>query len=122
MCSNCTTLWEPPADVLDAFGPHAERLRGADLIEGEGCDQCFGMGYRGRCAVFELMGVSPGLMELIERRAGANEIKDQAAREGMQSLVESSIDKAIAGETTLEEVRQRVLVWEQTEQQKAQAE
>ena len=49
--------------------------------------------------------------------ASVNEIKAQAIREGMQTLIEAGVARAVAGESTLEEVRQRVLVWEQGEQE-----
>jgi type II secretory ATPase GspE/PulE/Tfp pilus assembly ATPase PilB-like protein len=121
VCPNCRAPREPTADLIEAFGPHARRLQGLEFFAGEGCDQCFDMGYRGRCAAFEIMPITPQVIPLIESHAGMNEVRDQAIRDGMQPLIEAALDKAIAGETTLEEVRQRVLVWEQSEEQAVEA-
>jgi type II secretory ATPase GspE/PulE/Tfp pilus assembly ATPase PilB-like protein len=115
-CSNCQVPWTPPEEMLAEFGHLADRLAAAELVRGEGCDRCFGTGYRGRCGVFELLRVTPEMGVLVERRGSANEIKALAVRQGMGTLMEAGVAKALAGETTLDEVRQRVLVWEEVEQ------
>jgi len=117
-CANCREAWTPEAELLADFGPYAAQLEGATFFRGRGCDQCFGTGYRGRCGVFEVMPVSPTMGKLVERRASSGEIRAQAVLEGMQTLMNAGLSRALAGETTLDEVRQRVLVWEQTEQEK----
>jgi len=116
ICPKCRTPWQPSPELLSEFGYYAERLEGVQLFRGEGCDQCFNTGYRERCGVFEIMLATADLVTLIERRAGAKEIKEHAIHEGMQTLLQGAVDKAIAGTTTLDEVRERVLVWEQTEE------
>ena len=121
ICPGCRTAYEPSPELLAEFGPEAARFAGAQLYRGAGCDQCFGTGYRGRCGVFELMSISAAVANLIEERATATEIQDQAVREGMKTLTHAGIDKALAGTTTLEEVRQHVLVWEKTDEEKAAA-
>jgi general secretion pathway protein E len=116
VCPGCRTVEEPSAEFLAEFGPYAERLRGTEVYRGTGCDHCLGTGYRGRCGVFELMPTSPELVALIERRASSKEVEEQAVREGMQTLMDAGMAKALAGETSLEEVREQVLVWEKTEE------
>jgi type II secretory ATPase GspE/PulE/Tfp pilus assembly ATPase PilB-like protein len=116
ICPACRTVCPPEPELLAEFGPAAEPLVGAQLFHGVGCDQCFGTGYRGRCGVFELMPISPQVGEAIERRASSAEIQERAAREGMATLLEAGIAKVLAGETTLDEVREHVLVWEHSEE------
>jgi len=116
ICPSCRAPLEGKLDLSPEFAPCAERLADAELFHGTGCDQCFGTGYRGRCGVYELLPASPGIVSLIERRATTGEIEEQAVREGMQTLAAAGIEKALAGETTLEEVRQHVLVWESPEE------
>ena len=115
ICPACKAPWEPSDELLEQFGQSAEELARAELFKGKGCDACFGTGYRGRCGVFELLTVSPRIADLIERRASSVEIEEQAVREGMQTLMAAGLARALAGETTLEEVREHVLVWEQCE-------
>ena len=118
VCAECAVPWKPDEEILAEFGPYAEQLRRGELVHGQGCDRCFGTGYRGRAPAVELMACSPAIGQLIERRAGAAEIHDCAVQGGMQTLMEASIEKILSGQTTVEEVRQRILVWESTEESK----
>ncbi len=119
VCEHCRQPWTPPDELLAEFGPHAETLAASELVLGAGCDQCYGTGYRGRCGVFELLRVSPEVARLVEDRASAPEIKALALRQGMETLLEAGIARAVAGHTSLHEVRQRVLVWEEADAEAA---
>ncbi|RAN75254.1 type II secretion system protein GspE [Bacillus sp. SRB_336] len=61
-------------------------------------------GYRGRRAIMEFLTMSDPLRRLVMRRADAGEIEKQARIEGMRTMYEDGIAKAVAGVTTLEEV------------------
>ena len=61
-------------------------------------------GYRGRRAIMEFLTMSDPLRRLVMRRADAGEIEQQARAEGMRTMYEDGIAKAVAGITTLEEV------------------
>ncbi|WP_425478284.1 type II secretion system ATPase GspE [Frateuria defendens] len=61
-------------------------------------------GYRGRRAIMEFLVVSDPLRRLVMQRADAGEIERQARAEGMRTMYEDGLVKALAGVTTLEEV------------------
>ncbi|HEY0197493.1 MAG TPA: type II secretion system ATPase GspE [Rhodanobacter sp.] len=61
-------------------------------------------GYRGRRAIMEFLTMSDPLRRLVMQRADAGEIERQARAEGMHTMYEDGIAKAVAGITTLEEV------------------
>jgi len=69
-----------------------------------GCKFCNGIGYKGRTALFEIMVMSPRIREMALSGASHMEIKSQAMREGMRTLYENGVRKALEGITTLEEV------------------
>lgn len=48
---------------------------------------------------------SPAVKQLIHRRAPIDELRAQAMLEGMRSLKQDGIDKALLGMVTLEQVR-----------------
>lgn len=85
------------------------RLQGTTIWEPRGCDYCYGRGYRGRMALYEILPVSSAMAERI--RPGVNQAElDQIARsEGAAFLLDKGIDRVLEGETSLEEVR-RVLL------------
>lgn len=61
-------------------------------------------GYRGRRAIMEFLVMSDPLRRLVMQRADAGEIERAARAEGMRTMYEDGIAKAVAGVTTLEEV------------------
>ncbi|GAB2563178.1 type II secretion system ATPase GspE [Dyella jejuensis] len=61
-------------------------------------------GYRGRRAIMEFLVMSDALRRLVMQRADAGEIERQARAEGMRTMYEDGIAKAVTGITTIEEV------------------
>ncbi|MEI8337748.1 MAG: GspE/PulE family protein [bacterium] len=61
-------------------------------------------GYHSRIGIYEILRVTPTIRELIMKNASSDEIDLQAKKEGMLSIVEDGIVKAIKGLTTIEEV------------------
>ncbi len=61
-------------------------------------------GFSGRIGIHEIMRISPAVKELVMKGATAGEIDTQARQEGMLSMLEDGIYKAVQGITTIEEV------------------
>lgn len=74
------------------------------LFRGKGCPRCNNTGYKGRRAIQEIMALNPKLRTLIAEKANADSLKAAAVAQGMVTLKEDGITKALQGETTLEEV------------------
>jgi type IV pilus assembly protein PilB len=73
-------------------------------MEGPGCFECGGTGFRGRTAIHELLDLSDRIRELILDRRPSSEIRRAAREEGMTFLRESAVEKARMGVTTLREI------------------
>jgi len=76
----------------------------AQFSKGDGCENCFETGYHGRSGIFELLEVTEDVKELIIKRQPSHTIKEAALKQGMTTLRDEGLYKALAGETTLEEV------------------
>jgi type IV pilus assembly protein PilB len=61
-------------------------------------------GYKGRVGIYEVLDNSLSVQKLIMANSTANEIQDEAIREGMITMQLDGIIKALRGETTIEEV------------------
>lgn len=61
-------------------------------------------GYKGRVGIHEIMKMSPAIRELVMKGATSAEIETQARKEGMMTMLEDGIFKAVQGITTIEEV------------------
>jgi len=75
---------------------------------GQRCENCFGTGYRGRVAVYEVLTMTDELRRLTAQSADSVSLSDAARRGGFLTMHEDAKHKAEAGLTTLEEVH-RVL-------------
>jgi type II secretory ATPase GspE/PulE/Tfp pilus assembly ATPase PilB-like protein len=97
--------------ILAMISPKAEieiPNKVESLWRSKGCAKCNGLGYKGRIGIFEVLGISDVIRKKIIEMATENEIIQQALEEGMVTLVQDGIIKALAGETSMEEI-QRVL-------------
>ena len=61
-------------------------------------------GYKGRIGIHEVLKMSPTIKELVMSGKTSDEIEAQAKTEGMVTMLEDGIFKAVQGETTIEEV------------------
>ncbi len=61
-------------------------------------------GYSGRVGIHEVMTMSPAIKDLIMQGATAAKIEEEAKKEGMMTMIEDGIFKAVQGVTTIEEV------------------
>ncbi len=104
-CAACREEYEPSPDILARAGLSPDEVRGR-VQRGKGCPQCGQTGYRGRVGVYELMEVTPEISRMVMRRANAGELLEAAMAEGMTTMRQDGIAKALKGLTTLEEVVQ----------------
>jgi type IV pilus assembly protein PilB len=61
-------------------------------------------GYLGRIGIHEVLKVSSSIKEMIIRGSSQDEIEVQAKKEGMITILEDGVFKAVSGQTSLEEV------------------
>jgi type IV pilus assembly protein PilB len=102
VCTNCREEFVPEPELLEKLA--LTKSKDATFFNGTGCDRCKGRGYLGRVALVEALPVSEAVRRLVIKRASASIIKNQAVTEGMKTLRQVGIDKALEGITTLEEV------------------
>ena len=103
ICTNCKEEAPPDPVVIRRLGLQAKEGE-LKVFQGKGCDKCDETGYRGRLGIYEMLIVTPELTPLILERADAGAIRRAARAQGMRTMVEDGIRKAIRGLTTLEEV------------------
>lgn len=72
--------------------------------ENKACPNCNGIGYRGRVGLFEVMKMSNTLRTAIVKGANSMEVEHLAQSQGMVTLEQAGIHKALLGLTSLEEV------------------
>ncbi len=69
-----------------------------------GCEKCGHTGYSGRIGIYEVIGRSDRLEKLIMQSAGTAEIRKVAIQDGMVTMGQDGLLKALQGITDVEEV------------------
>lgn len=104
VCEHCAEPAEPDARIVEALGITESQLGGASLRVGTGCEICGRSGYRGRVGIFEVLPITAAIRELLLTGATETAIARLAKSEGMRTMREDGVLKALEGVTTLEEV------------------
>ena len=103
ICAYCREPYEPAADERRLWLEYGSYDK-AIFYHGRGCTHCAYTGFRGRVGVFEVLPITDTIKRLISARSGAQEIREQAIREGMTTLRKDAVQKVSADQTTLAEV------------------
>ncbi len=103
ICKNCKEEHKYTDEFFAAAGIKGEDCN-KTYYKGKGCETCNGTGYKGRCGLYEVMGMTTEMRRCIMRGASSDELRDQGLIDGMLTLRMDGLIKAQRGDTTLEEV------------------
>jgi type IV pilus assembly protein PilB len=110
LCPNCRQEVRLSKSRLEEMGIRPDEVKGPIFGPSEeGCEDCFGTGYRGRVGVFEIMEMTDEIRSLFLALAPSDEIRRAALAAGMKTLRQDAMEKVAAGVTSLDEVA-RVIV------------
>lgn len=79
-------------------------LNGMQFYEAVGCAECNNVGYVGRVGLYEVFRMNNELRRLIGSSANMLDVEEAALKNGMVTLEQAGIVKALQGMTTLDEV------------------
>jgi type IV pilus assembly protein PilB len=90
--------------IPEASGEKVD-LENLHFYHGRGCEKCFHLGYKGRIGIFEIMTMNKELEALIlSEKVSEYAIQEIAIKQGMITMVQDGLLKALDGITTVEEV------------------
>ncbi len=104
ICSDCRTEFEPSDELLMELQLPIQQARKYRFYYGRGCSRCNNGGYKGRCGLYELMGVTDDIRDMISSNASTDELRNLARSQGMTTLRESGLKQIFDGVTTIDEV------------------
>ena len=102
-CDKCRVLTPPRPELLAALSLSLDD--GHQFMQGHGCDACNFTGYRGRLPIAEIWIPTREELLLISRRPDNIALRNAVFAKGRRlSMLDDGIRRAIAGDTTLEEL------------------
>jgi general secretion pathway protein E len=105
LCPQCKESYTALPELVEQM--HLRRFskeRDITLWHARGCDNCAHTGYIGRVSIMEMLPMTDGLRSLVMKHATATDLRAEAVREGMLTMYEDGLRKALKGVTTFEEV------------------
>ncbi len=112
ICETCKEWFEPPAEIQetikhnlgDYLPKNFKEGQPIRLAKGKGCEECNNTGYLGRIAIFEVLKISTAITRMVLQQSSAKDIEAQAKAEGLITMQQDGLLKALEGITTFEEI------------------
>lgn len=101
LCPDCKISYE--ASYSEKYLLGLDTDKNIILYKPKGCNKC-NNGYKGRRAVHEIMTVDENMRQLIDKGVSIDKLRISAEKHGMVSLLEGSVNLALKGWTTVDEV------------------
>jgi type II secretory ATPase GspE/PulE/Tfp pilus assembly ATPase PilB-like protein len=100
-CPHCSQPYEPPPSQIKVVPQ--DLMAQVQFHRGAGCDQCNQTGYAGRLPVSELLVANEPFREAVLKKMPTSALEEIAIQQGMRTLWQNGLSRAITGQTTLEE-------------------
>ncbi len=123
LCDQCLEEYEAPENINKLAAEEISKLSKEEIVKlggeikgfnpegpfrfyhSKGCAACKGKGTLGRVALFEVLKITRELEDIINSDAGdEGKVRQEARRQGMVSLRQDGIIKALSGIVSIEEV------------------
>jgi general secretion pathway protein E len=103
LCPHCKEVYVPTSQELKDVGLDPLNFRG-QLWRAVGCEECNNKGYSGRTGIYELLVVDDEIRHAVTSGGDAGQVKKIAVAKGLLTLRDDGLRKAMAGETSLDEI------------------
>jgi general secretion pathway protein E len=105
LCPVCKESYTALPEVVDELGLRKFSTKSdVTLYHAKGCKDCGQTGFIGRVSILEMLPMSDHLRTHVMRHATSTELRAEAIKEGMVTMYEDGMRKAMNGVTTFEEV------------------
>jgi len=102
ICPHCKVEESIPSSTLDELKDYIDE--DTKFYTGAGCKECNETGFIGREMICEVLNISEEMSSLIAKGVSKDILKEQALKEGFETLFENGLRKAIDGVTSIKEV------------------
>ena len=104
LCPHCRVSVKVNRNDLEKFGLNGKKTTKVRTYEEKGCVKCDTTGFLGRTAIYEILLFNDSIRELVSNEASESLIRQAAISNGMHTLFQSGVLKALQGATTFDEL------------------
>ncbi|HEU4372153.1 MAG TPA: type II/IV secretion system protein, partial [Telluria sp.] len=105
----CALAYRPDDAELAAVNLERTDVQDWRFLQGKGCGDCRGTGYKGRRSIAEILTLNDEIREMIVDKRPIRQIKAAAYDNGTRSLRLAALDLVRRGATTLAEIKRVTL-------------
>ncbi|MCK5490811.1 MAG: type II/IV secretion system protein [Candidatus Pacebacteria bacterium] len=115
LCEHCKEEYAPAQETIDRIKEVISKIPKNKVMvfpkdiktiyRSKGCSKCNFIGYTGRIGLYEMFTLTQNIEKIILKSTSASEVMAKAIEDGMITMQEDGILKAIEGVTSLEEIR-----------------
>ena len=112
VCQSCIYSYEAGPEVIKTITDELKKINIPEgvalpktLYRGKGCPVCGFIGYRGRLGIFEVLETTEPIKQIIgDSSFNLDKLKEEARKEGMDTMFEDGLKKVELGMTSIEEI------------------
>lgn len=114
LCPDCCKSFKPDKEALAEIKKQLEEIpqvykkdvsEDIKLYQSGKCDKCHQRGFKGQIGIFEILETTETIKKSILASLSPTDIEKQAQKEGMLTMYQDGLLKALKGVTALEEVQ-----------------
>ncbi len=115
ICEHCKEEIEPSISMKEIIKKELDKVPdnqkedlnlkdGIKLFHGKGCSECKNSGNSGRMGVYEILSMTSEIENKMSSKITESDIAKEAVKQGMITMKQDGVMKALSGFTTMEEV------------------
>ena len=114
LCKDCKEPYKPEQDEIDRlkhyygeewFDELNINWDEHEIYRAVGCEKCGHTGYRGRVGIHELLEATEPMKKLVAKAAEVPELREQAMKDGMRTLIQDGVAKILMGMTDITQLK-----------------
>jgi MSHA biogenesis protein MshE len=103
ICESCSTPFAPSPIEREWLRQELHDQVAEHYFQGKGCSHCNGMGYRGRTGVYEMLEMTPAVIDAANHHDPSHFLKVAQAGMAGETLRRHAVALVVAGRTTVAE-------------------
>lgn len=92
------------AEISPASGEIVAPKSEWKFYKGKGCEVCNSTGYKGRLGIYEILTMNDEIKAVLSEKISEYEMRELAKKQGMITMQQDGVLKALEGQTTVDEV------------------
>ena len=108
ICTSCKVKYTPKQETLDLYISLGGSPGKVDFFKGEGCPFCSNTGFHERVGVYEVLGVTDDIRQLLIFGTTPKQLRDTAIEQGLRTLQDEAVALVTSDITTMSEVLRTV--------------